>query len=189
MIKVTGYPSGFFYQKDTLPIQNSNDIVSLLIIEGSEFLNDDYFIVDYNNESIRIDVVDECRYTPLQVHFINKEGAQQVIPFYKAQTESMSVTSEMFESDSGQPINGNHQFVKFNVNAKTTLKANTGFVDESFNEVFKQLMLSEAAWIYDNEFIPINIKSTNLAYKTRQKDRLINYEIEFEYAFNEINNL
>ena len=26
-------------------------------------------------------------------------------------------------------------------------------------------------------------------YKTRQKDRLINYEIEFENAFNEINNI
>jgi hypothetical protein len=28
-----------------------------------------------------------------------------------------------------------------------------------------------------------------LEYKTRQKDRLINYEIEFEYSFNEINNI
>jgi len=28
-----------------------------------------------------------------------------------------------------------------------------------------------------------------LEYKTRMKDRLINYEVEFEYAFNEINNI
>jgi len=40
-----------------------------------------------------------------------------------------------------------------------------------------------------NTYIPLNVVSKSFEYKTRQKDRLINYEIEFENAFNEINNI
>jgi len=36
---------------------------------------------------------------------------------------------------------------------------------------------------------PLNLAGKSLEYKTRQKDRLINYEIEFDYAFNEINSI
>jgi hypothetical protein len=38
-------------------------------------------------------------------------------------------------------------------------------------------------------FTPLNVASSSLEYKSRQKDRLINYEIEFEEAFNLINNI
>ena len=54
---------------------------------------------------------------------------------------------------------------------------------------FKQLFLSDLVWNFDGTtFIPVNLGSSSLEYKTRQRDRLINYEVEFEYAFNEINN-
>ena len=39
------------------------------------------------------------------------------------------------------------------------------------------------------EFTPLNIKSKQLEYKTRQKQRLINYAIDFEPSYNEINNI
>jgi len=94
------------------------------------------------------------------------------------------------ESDRGQPLDGNHQFIKFNVQGKGKFKVNSGFVKEAMNETFKQLLLSERAWIYkDQIFTPVNVSNTNIEYKTRQKDRLINYEFEFDYAFNEINNI
>ena len=37
--------------------------------------------------------------------------------------------------------------------------------------------------------MPLNVSKKSLEYKTRQNDRLINYEFEFEYAYNEINNV
>jgi len=76
------------------------------------------------------------------------------------------------------------------VQGRTSYKINSGFVDENMNQIVKQLLLSERVWEYVNtEYIPIKVKSTGVEYKTRQKDRLINYEMEFEYAFNEINNI
>jgi hypothetical protein len=96
----------------------------------------------------------------------------------------------VFQSNRGQSNLGNHQFVNYNVEGKSSFKVNSGFVDESANEIFKQMLLSERVWQFvDENYIPLNIKSSSLEYKTRQKDRLINYEIEFEYSFNEINNI
>ena len=51
-------------------------------------------------------------------------------------------------------------------------------------------MLSERVWSFaDGIFTPLKLGSKSLEYKTRMKDRLINYEIEFEYAFNDLNNV
>ena len=58
------------------------------------------------------------------------------------------------------------------------------------NDTFKQLLLSSKVWLIDGaDTIPLNVKSSSLEYKTRAKDRLINYEIEFDYSFNEINSI
>jgi len=102
----------------------------------------------------------------------------------------MSVSSSEYESDTGQPSLGNHQYKKYNIQGRSSFKVNSGFVEETNNEAFKQLFLSERIWVLENDaFIPINLKSKSIEYKTQQKDKLINYELDFEYAFNEINNI
>jgi hypothetical protein len=58
------------------------------------------------------------------------------------------------------------------------------------NQIVKQMLLSERVWEFvGGNYIPLKLKGTGVEYKTRQKDRLINYEMEFEYAFNEVNNV
>ena len=41
----------------------------------------------------------------------------------------------------GQPSLGNHQFVRFNVQGEDSFKLNSGFVDQTMNETFTQLLL------------------------------------------------
>ena len=171
---------------DTL---DSNEMVQYLWVEGSDMPTDEYVEVIYNGETITLYLTDECRYTPKDIVFQNKEGAMQVLTFFKASKDSISVTNEVFESDRGQPSDGNHQFVKYNVNSKSKFTVNSGFVDEDLNDTFKQLLISERVWLYDGIFTPLNVSNKQLEYKTRQNDRLINYEIEFEFAFNDINNV
>ena len=190
MITVTGYPSETEQTFSTPTSFDSNELVRYLIVKQSDFLGDEYIDVEYNSETIRIYIETECRYTPVEVHFQNKEGAQQTLTFFKARTDRMNVDSEQFETDRGQPLLGNHQFIDYNKNGKSSFKVNSGFVDEVLNDSFKQLVLSERVWVLDGDvFVPVNIKARTLEYKTRQKDRLINYEIEFEYSYNEINNV
>jgi hypothetical protein len=48
------------------------------------------------------------------------------------------------------------------------------------------LLLSETVLLDD---VPVEIKTQSSDIKTSLKDRNINYEMEFEYAFNLINNV
>jgi len=135
-------------------------------------------------------IKDEYKYTPVDIVFQNKEGGQETITFFKEKIDRLNVTKETYESDSGQPGDGNHQFRDYNVQARSGFSINSGFVHESYNEVFNELMLSKRIWIYENNtFTPINLKTGNIEYKTRNRNRLINYVTEFEYSYNEVNNI
>jgi hypothetical protein len=169
---------------------NSEDIVKLININIADATTDEFIVVDINGTEIELTIQDECRYTPLDVFFLNKEGTQQIITFFKARTDSLSITKETYESDRGQPINGYHQYSDFNIQGRTSFKCNSGFVDETMNESFKQLILSQKVYIKEGDnFIPVNITKTSLEYKSRAKDRLINYEFDFAYSYNEINTI
>jgi hypothetical protein len=190
-VTIISYPDSQINESINTPSSTtSGELVQNVWIDISEATTDEYIEIVYNSETITLVITDECRYTPLDIAFQNKEGAMQTMTFFKAKTESMTVTNEMFESDRGQPIDGNHQMVTYNVQANSKFKMSSGFVDETMNQTFKQLFLSERVWNFDGtNYIPLKLGSKSLEYKTRMKDRLINYEVEFEYAFNDINNV
>lgn len=188
---VISYPNNAINLVGAIPSSvNSNNMIKNIFIEVDEAINEDYIEVIYNSQTITLLIEKECRYTPIDILFQNKEGVAMVLPFFKKRTESMDITSEEFESDRGQPKDGFHQYTTYNVQARSKFNVNSGFVDESMNEVFKQLLLSERIWLFENDsIIPINIDSKTLEYKNRVNDRLINYNIAFKYSYNEINNV
>ena len=189
---IISYPTNTINETIVIPdTLNSYELIQYLWIDTSEAdPTDERIDIVYNGETIILYLIDECRYTPIDIVFINKAGAEQIITFFKKQVDSINVSDEMFESDRGQPSEGNHQFVRYNVNSKSKFTANSGFVPEANNETFKQLLLSEKVWRYnDPTFTPLNISSKSLEFKTRANDRLINYEFEFEFGFNDINNV
>jgi len=190
MITIISYPDNQINESIAeFTTLDSAEMVQNIWVDVTPATTDEYIEVTYNSETITLLITDECRYTPIDIAFQNKEGALCILPFFKAKSESLSVTREEFQTDRGQASNGNHQYINFNIQGRTKLKVNSGFVKEEMNEIFKQLLLSERVWEFDGvNYIPLNISSTSLEYKTRQKDRLINYEIEFDYSFNEINN-
>mgnify|MGYP003145266238 len=51
-------------------------------------------------------------------------------------------------------------------------------------------MLSEQVWV-DNgsSVLPINLNSKSLTFKKSVNDKLINYTMDFSYAFDTINNI
>lgn len=169
---------------------DSAESVKYIYVNGADTTTDTYIEVIYNGTTITLNVVDECKYTPIDVIFFNKNGSQQTLPFFKDKTDSLKVKKETYESDRGQPSAGNHQFIDFNVQARSSFKVHSGFVDEDMNETFRQLLLSSRIWMYDGtNMTPLNIKTTSFNDKTRQRERLISYEIEFELSYNEINNI
>lgn len=191
MITVISYPDNDINYSIADPTSTtSSELVKNIWVDLSETITDEYVEIVFNSEIITLLIQDECRYIPLDIAFQNKEGALQFITFFKAKTDSLTISNEEFETDRGQPLFGNHQYVTYNIQGKSKFKMNSGFVDESMNEIFKQLLLSERVWSFkDGTYTPLKLGSKSFEYKTRMKDRLINYEIEFEYAFNEVNNV
>lgn len=188
MITVKSYPLNEINYSIATPNSTfSYELIKYLWVDVSEAVTDQYIEIIYNSNVVTLLITDECRYTPVDILFQNKEGALQVLTFFKARKDSMSVTSEKYEGNLGQ---GRHQSVKYNVTGQSKFNVNSGFVSEDLNDVYKQLLLSQRVWTIENGVeIPLNVSTSSLEFKTRQNDRLINYQIEFEYAFNEINNV
>ena len=170
---------------------DSDGVIKNVWIDTSNASTDEYVRVSFNGDVIDFILKDEFRHDPMTVFFINKYGAQQTFIFFKEKRESIKVTDNTFESNIGQPSTGSHQFLRYNVQARTTIKASSGFITEDENEAIKQMMLSERVWMYDvaDGLTPLNIKTTSTSFKTRQKERLINYDIDFLKGYNDINNI
>lgn len=168
----------------------SGEIIRLLNIDLIQAITDDYVVVTYGLKQIYIGLEDEGKYTPVQIYFMNKEGQQSSVTLFKERRESLTVTKQTYENDFAQPSDGIHQYVDLNVQGRTKLTVSTGYHDESENQTFKELLLSTRVYELNNGvLVPLNVKQSTLDYKTRQNDKMINYEIEFEYSFNDINNI
>ncbi len=190
-ISVKSYPNGEININQGINgTLDSNELVKYVWVNLNNTNSDRFVEVFYNDSTTTLFIEEECKYTPINIAFQNKDGAEQIVTFFKEKVDSMSITSSEFERASYQAADGYHQFVRYDVQGRTSFKANSGYIDEDSNEVFRQLLLSEKIWLYDGtRYTPINIKSNSITYKTRQKERLINYELNFDMSYNEINNI
>jgi len=184
---------------------DTNQKIQYVIITDSEDLNDgDYVTFSSTNASysdivITLKKVCEPKYTPLNIIFYNKYGALQNLWFFKKSTTNINITSEQFKNNiidfdnsGGSPTYSlsKHQEKKFLANGKESITINTGFYEESFNEIIRQIMLSEQVWVYDGtNTLPINLKSNTLQFKKSVNEKLIAYTVQFDYAFDKINNI
>lgn len=145
--------------------------------------------------TVNVTNICEPKYTPFKVTFVNKLGAFQDLYFFKKTTESTNVTDETFKrntiansTSTYQTYEGQRQ--RYNVNSKTSLSMNTGFVKENMNQTIEELFFSENVWIrYEGKTLPIIPSTKSLQYKIVLNDKLINYTVDFEFAFDKINNV
>ena len=83
-----------------------------------------------------------------------------------------------------------HSTVTYLVNPTEELTLNSGFVDESMNEIFKELAFSDEIYINDDGVVkPCYISDSQLAPLTSVNDKLINYTIKVKIAQSGINNI
>ena len=143
------------------------------------------------------------KYEPYKVTFINKFGALQDMYFSLKSIESLNTTGETYKAnvvDFGTLTYDTYkpQVAQYNKLGKESITLNTNYLSEDYNEVIKQLMMSEQVWLtrLDNPAPDSNNPETVLAvipktqsvtYKTSLNDRLVQYTVDFDYAFDKIN--
>lgn len=148
--------------------------------------------IESNDEGVLYRVytekLEECKYTPVNCTYVNKNGGWQQITFFKAQTNKIDVQGSKYNLiPSAIYYNINEGTNKsFNINGKQTITCNTGWVTEGYNNFIKELMLSETILLNSR---PVTIKTQSLQYKTNLLDKNINFTIDFEYSDSLINNV
>lgn len=155
-----------------------------------------YINSDSGTEVLKI-VTEPCtKYEPIKVTFVNKFGALQDIWFSLKSTESLNTTGETYKAnvvdfDTLTYATYKPQVAQYNKLGKESITLNTNYLSEDYNEVIKQLMMSEQVWLTkltDTELVLAVIpKTQSVTYKTSLNDRLVQYTINFEYAFDKIN--
>jgi hypothetical protein len=130
-----------------------------------------------------------CRYTAVLCDFVNKYGCWQRTWFFAASNDTFSIENTEYNLMQSTFPNYNTlegQRKVFNTTAKRSIKVNTDWVTESYNDLLEQLMTSERI-LLNSLPVKINTKSTELFKNINQK--MINYSLEFDFAFNAINNV
>ena len=150
-------------------------------------------------EVVKIRTLDCSIYDPIKVTFVNKYGALQDLWFDKKSMNSINVQSNDYKASvmdfSSTPTydTSAHQNRVLDLVGTESITMNTGYIDEEYNEVFRQLMLSEQVWMTrltdTEEVFPLRPKTQSLQFKTRVNDKLVNYTVEFDFAFDKINTI
>jgi len=137
-----------------------------------------------------------------KIIYINKYGAQQDLWFFLKETKNLARTNEGYKSNTitypsaaAATYNVKNAPNKvFNTQGKQTHTFSSGYYPEFANQQFEELLLSEYVWLStfrkgSGVIIPVKVKTSSVAFKTSVNDRLIEYTIEFEEAFDYINNI
>jgi hypothetical protein len=156
----------------------------LEVYDDSDVLQAEYYFLP----------MDECKYEPVALDFINKFGVPQREIFWKASYKKFDVKSTPFKA---MPSSVDYDTSKaidkiMNVNGSETVKVNTGWVDENYAYTIQEILLSEvmnlAEYVYSTPY-PCKIKTNSIEMHKHINQKLINYTLEFEYAFDKLNNV
>jgi hypothetical protein len=138
----------------------------------------------------------EPKYQPVTIDFVNRYGSWSRIFFQKAKTRSIEVKANQYKFNPKelpwipQDI---RQSQEFNINGKETIKLNTGWVNDGYAEYLQQLMFSEKILICDYEnnqdYAPVKLKTKNIKKQTGLNNGMMNYTLDFEFAYDMINNV
>ncbi len=140
-----------------------------------------------------------------KIIFINRYGVQQDLWFFLKETKTLTRQNENYKANIlTYPSTNNPATYSisdapnktFNTTAKQTFTLSSGYYYESANNFFEELLLSEYVWLArinkiteSEEVVPVKVKKSSIAFKTSVNDRLVEYTIEFEEAFDYINNI
>ena len=146
-------------------------------------------------KTVTVHNICEPKFTPYKVTFVNKFGAYQDVYFFKRTTETFSINDDSYQINSISTASltyGTNQGQKqrYNVNGQSSLKLNTGFIKETAVSTIEELFLSENVWIrFEGKTLPVIPKTKSFTQKTSLNDKLIDYTVDFDFAFNKINNV
>jgi hypothetical protein len=141
--------------------------------------------------TLNYEVVCKHYYEPVRIAYKNRYGQFDFINFYKRHDTQFNTDQRVYQPQLGSWQSSTLSYNQFQtrqqryiVDATEVLSCNTDFLEEGYNELFKQLMVSdEIYWLYDqaDQLVkPLTIQTNSLLFKTGVNNKLIQYTIVFD---------
>ena len=188
---------------EQLEIVNTNEVIKQVTIPN--FVKNGYIRIKDNTTNIEtyidVEIVTECIYDPIKITFINRFGVLQDFYSYKVSKETIKSTNDDYNRSvlnediiGGIPVlsynTSEHNKKTYNKQSKKSIELNTGYIAEDNNIIIEEMLNSEYIWLtIDNVIIPANLSTKSVALLTRTNDQLIKYKLNFDYSYNEIQNI
>lgn len=140
---------------------------------------------------INFEVVCKQKYPNIRLKWKNRYGQFDWFSFYMVNRQSFSTEKRSYQPQlgtwTGTTLSYN-QYDSSNLNyivdSKQSISVNTDWVDEDYNEIFKQLLVSEEIyWVKSaTDLLPITINTESVTFKTGVVDKVIQYGFDFDFG-------
>lgn len=173
-----------------VPLAPSQSGFPLTVTDGDAYTIQAYSGSTALGTSLYFDVQCAYKYTPVRIMWKNRYGQFDYQNFYKANYKTFSTDQKTYQPQLGSwdatsltynTAQNNTQ--KYIVNTNEQLDVNSDWLLEAFNEIYKQLLVSdEIYWMYDmpnNLVKPLAITTNSVRFKTNVNEKLIQYTVSF----------
>jgi len=146
-------------------------------------------------DSIQFNIECEKKYPNVRIKWKNRFGQFDFLNFNLVSREGFNTQIRTFQRQVGSwssPTlsynNYDSSTQNYSTDSTQNLTVNSDWLSEDYNDILKQLMVSdEVYWIYDEtsgDLRPITIKTNSITFKTNVVDKLIQYSFDFEWGQN-----
>jgi len=137
----------------------------------------------------------ECiqKYPNVRLKWKNRFGQFDWFNFYMVNRQSFQTETRTYQPQLGTWDSSTLSYQDYNssnlnyiADSKQSISVNSFWMPESYNDILKQLLVSdEIYWVYDeaNSVVrPLTIATQNITFKTGVVDHLIQYQFDFNYG-------
>ena len=176
----------FWPNESGFPLSTTEDSYTVFLISGSNANDTNARITD------NITITRECskKYPNVRIKWKNRYGQFDYFNFNLVSKETFNTKRDRYQPQIGSWDSRNLSYEKYessiqNYITDSTLKlsVNTDYVSEDYNDIFKELMVSdEIYWVYDeaNDYVrPLAMDTSTFNIKTNVVDKLIQYSFDF----------
>jgi hypothetical protein len=142
---------------------------------------------------IKYDIVCNQKYPNVRIKWKNRFGQFDFMNFNMISKQSFETERKTYQPQLGTWESSTLSYQNYDsanlayiVDSKQGLSVNTNWLPETYNDILKQLLVSdEIYWIYDeaNSLVrPLTIITQNIVFKTGVVDKLIQYQFDLQYG-------
>jgi hypothetical protein len=166
---------------------------------GFPYASPEYYTIQAYNGStalgtpIYFDFKCEQKYPNIRIKWKNRFGQFDYFNFDMVNKQSFNTTNRGYQPQLGTWTGTSLQYnsadssnLNYIVDSKQSIVVNTDWVPEAYNDIFKQMLVSEEIyWIKDESssvLTPITIATDSIVFKTGVVDKVIQYSFEFNFG-------